>query len=73
MNTGKALARIAPEAETVLAVRSRKRRAPLVARVAILDPRKLAALRIASALGAELCVEFDGYSLTVTANVKAAE
>ncbi|HLB22459.1 MAG TPA: hypothetical protein VJP07_00035 [Dehalococcoidia bacterium] len=38
-----------------------------MAQVTLYDPRKLAALRTAIALGGDLVVTFDGYTLTISA------
>lgn len=47
--------------------RPRRRALPAVAQVTLYDPRKLAALRTAIALGGDLVVTFDGYTLTISA------
>lgn len=46
---------------------SRRRKARAVVIVTLYDPRKLATLRTAMALGASLSVSFDGYRLTIQA------
>jgi hypothetical protein len=47
--------------------RPRRRKIRTVVTVTIYDPRKLAVLRTATALGAPLSVSFDGFKLTIRA------